>query len=117
MGGDPKDTAKCYVAALRKRNERSGYSRREIRALVMERDGGRCTVCGREAAGVVPVNPVGRTDWKARGSLRASCMLADCRPNRLCGKYIGDSDGTCPQLTCNRRAEHEGLCDNVRGDE
>jgi hypothetical protein len=33
-----------------------------------------------------------------------------------CGKYLGDNDGTCPQLTCIRRYGHEGLCDNVHGD-
>jgi hypothetical protein len=30
-----------------------------------------------------------------------------------CGKYIGDNDGTCPQLTCIRAPGHEGGCDNV----
>jgi hypothetical protein len=30
-----------------------------------------------------------------------------------CGKYLGDNDGTCPQLTCIRPAGHDGLCDNV----
>ena len=34
----------------------------------------------------------------------------------LCGAYLGDNDGTCPQLTCIRRRRHDGLCDNVRGD-
>ena len=34
----------------------------------------------------------------------------------LCGKYLGDNDGTCPQLTCIRDEDHDGLCDNVRGD-
>jgi hypothetical protein len=37
--------------------------------------------------------------------------------HRLCGKYLGDNDGTCPQLTCVRMWNHDGLCDNVRGDE
>ena len=32
-----------------------------------------------------------------------------------CGKYIGDNDATCPQLTCIREREHDGLCDNVNG--
>lgn len=36
---------------------------------------------------------------------------------RLCGKYLGDNDATCPQLTCIRARGHEGLCDNVRGDD
>ncbi len=36
---------------------------------------------------------------------------------QACGKYLGDNDGTCPQLTCVRRKNHDGLCDNVRGDE
>lgn len=31
----------------------------------------------------------------------------------LCGKYLGDNDATCPQLTCIRRKDHGGLCDNV----
>ena len=35
----------------------------------------------------------------------------------LCGKYLGDNDGTCPQLTCVRPKGHYGDCDNVRGDE
>lgn len=30
-----------------------------------------------------------------------------------CGKYLGDNDGTCPQLTCVRERGHAGLCDNV----
>lgn len=30
-----------------------------------------------------------------------------------CGKYLGDNDGTCPQLTCIRERGHAGLCDNV----
>jgi|SRR5579885_290666 len=30
-----------------------------------------------------------------------------------CGKYVGDNDGTCPQLTCIREAQHQGPCDNV----
>lgn len=34
----------------------------------------------------------------------------------LCGKYIGDNDATCPQLTCIRQAGHEGFCDNGHGD-
>ena len=34
-----------------------------------------------------------------------------------CGKYLGDNDGTCPQLTCIRASGHPGLCDNVRGDD
>ena len=33
-----------------------------------------------------------------------------------CGKYLGDNDGTCPQLTCIREAGHNGLCDNVSAD-
>ncbi len=36
---------------------------------------------------------------------------------RLCGKYVGDNDATCPQLTCIRWRDHEGPCDNVRGDD
>lgn len=39
------------------------------------------------------------------------------RINSSCGKYLGDNDATCPQLTCIRRKNHEGLCDNVRGDD
>jgi len=35
---------------------------------------------------------------------------------RLCGKYLGDNDGTCPQLTCIRDHGHPDDCDNVRGD-
>ncbi len=38
-------------------------------------------------------------------------------PKPLCGKYIGDNDATCPQLTCIRPKGHEGLCDNVRADD
>lgn len=34
----------------------------------------------------------------------------------LCGKYLGDNDATCPQLTCIREKNHDGLCDNVNGD-
>jgi hypothetical protein len=34
---------------------------------------------------------------------------------KLCGKLLGDNDGTCPQLTCVRFVNHEGDCDNVRG--
>lgn len=33
--------------------------------------------------------------------------------SQRCGKYLGDNDGTCPQLTCIRERGHEGLCDNV----
>jgi hypothetical protein len=33
-----------------------------------------------------------------------------------CGRYLGDSDATCLQLTCVRDRGHDGLCDNVRGD-
>lgn len=36
---------------------------------------------------------------------------------KLCGKYLGDNDATCPQLTCVRERDHDGNCDNVRGDE
>lgn len=35
----------------------------------------------------------------------------------LCGKYLGDNDGTCPQLACVRTHGHTGLCDNVNGDD
>jgi hypothetical protein len=35
---------------------------------------------------------------------------------RLCGVYLGDNDGTCPQLTCIRGKGHGGAHDNVRGD-
>jgi hypothetical protein len=38
-------------------------------------------------------------------------------PSVLCRKYLGDNDATTPQLTCLRRRHHEGLCDNVRGDD
>ncbi len=34
-----------------------------------------------------------------------------------CGRYLGDNDATCPQLTCIRRYGHDGRCDNVRGDD
>jgi len=34
----------------------------------------------------------------------------------LCGEYLGDNDGTCPQLTCIRNRGHRGPCDNTRGD-
>lgn len=33
-----------------------------------------------------------------------------------CGKYIGDNDATCPQLTCVRDAGHADMCDNVCDD-
>ena len=33
-----------------------------------------------------------------------------------CGKYLGDNDATCPQLTCIRDQGHDGDCDNVVGD-
>jgi len=32
---------------------------------------------------------------------------------QLCGRYLGDNDGTCPQLTCIREHGHSGLCDNT----
>lgn len=38
-------------------------------------------------------------------------------PDNKCGEYLGDNDGTCPQLSCIRNKNHEGLCDNVKGDE
>ena len=34
-----------------------------------------------------------------------------------CGVYLGDNDGTCPQLTCIRAKGHDGAHDNVRGDD
>lgn len=34
----------------------------------------------------------------------------------LCGAYLGDNDGTCPQLTCIRAKGHDGPHDNVQGD-
>lgn len=37
-------------------------------------------------------------------------------PTGLCGEYLGDNDGTCPQLTCIRDRGHGGRCDNVKGD-
>ncbi len=37
----------------------------------------------------------------------------DARP---CGAYLGDNDGTCPQLTCLRGKGHEGAHDNMNGD-
>jgi hypothetical protein len=44
-----------------------------------------------------------------------SALAADEAPARacLCGKYLGDNDGTCPQLTCIRERGHSGDCDNV----
>lgn len=42
---------------------------------------------------------------------------ADVPGQPLCGVYLGDNDGTCPQLTCIRTKGHEGLHDNVRGDD
>lgn len=48
-------------------------------------------------------------------------VTADVQPTSMhqsrCGVYMGDNDGTCPQLTCIRYKGHEGLHDNVRGDE
>jgi len=38
------------------------------------------------------------------------------RAQSPCGAYLGDNDATTPQLTCIRRAGHEGLHDNVVGD-
>ncbi len=35
---------------------------------------------------------------------------------KLCGKYLGDNDATCAQLTCIRDAGHDGNCDNEHGD-
>jgi len=58
----------------------TGYTRKEIRAIVLARDNNRCTICGREATNIVAKNPAHRTDWKARESLRASCMMTDCKP-------------------------------------
>lgn len=34
-----------------------------------------------------------------------------------CGLYMGDNDATCPQLTCQRRVGHGGLCDNHHGED
>jgi hypothetical protein len=36
---------------------------------------------------------------------------------KLCHKYVGDNDATCPTLHCIRLRGHEGLCDNVHGDD
>ena len=36
---------------------------------------------------------------------------------KLCGRYLGDNDATCPQLTCIRRRGHSGRCDNTCGDD
>lgn len=33
----------------------------------------------------------------------------------LCGRYVGDNDGTCPQLGCIREKGHPGYCDNTSG--
>lgn len=35
----------------------------------------------------------------------------------FCGRYMGDNDATSPHLTCIRARGHEGLCDNLRGDD
>lgn len=35
---------------------------------------------------------------------------------RECGKYLGDNDATCPQLTCLRLRGHQGQCDNTYGE-
>lgn len=35
----------------------------------------------------------------------------------VCGAYLGDTDGTCPKITCVRRRGHEGPHDNLRGDD
>lgn len=72
-----------------------------------------------------------RLGWWARGLARAWSRWRAAReqawlrrqldtmatPRVLCGKYLGDNDATCPQLTCIRDRHHDGLCDNVRGDE
>lgn len=42
--------------------------------------------------------------------------LRNARLRTTCGKYVGDNDGTCPQLTCIRVRGHEGPCDNVKDD-
>ena len=47
----------------------------------------------------------------------ALTALHDISPAKMCGKYLGDNDGTCPQLTCIRDRDHEGNCDNALGDE
>lgn len=48
--------------------------------------------------------------------VRRSPCSAAATPVALCGEYLGDNDGTCPQLTCIRKKGHAGLHDNVRGD-
>ncbi len=32
---------------------------------------------------------------------------------KVCGAYLGDNDGTCPQLTCIRPIGHIGAHDNA----
>jgi len=51
-----------------------------------------------------------REDWYERVSIQGGS--SDMLPGR-CGKYVGDNDATCPQLTCVREEGHPGLCDNV----
>jgi hypothetical protein len=63
-----------------------------------------------------------RTLYSTKTNKRSFVTVVDSRraPRtlvNLCGKYIGDNDGICPQLTCIRKAGHEGLCDNVVGDD
>jgi hypothetical protein len=42
-------------------------------------------------------------------------MLMDQVVEPLCGAFIGTT-GTTPLVTCVRRREHAGACDNVKGD-
>lgn len=53
-----------------------------------------------------------REDWYEKVHIQGGSsdrLLTEAR----CGKYVGDNDGTCPQLTCVREKGHPGLCDNV----
>jgi hypothetical protein len=68
--------------------------------------------CG-ECAWCIAREEVAKLD--ARSTLQPPAARETKRP-KLCGKYLGDNDATCPQISCIRTRGHEGLCDNVRGD-
>ena len=94
----------------------------------------KCLRCGREETALaraqafpdkpIPWGWVWSVDPETAGDavICERCIATHASPQRpdnarVCGAYLGDNDGTSPQLTCIRRHGHEGAHDNVRGDD
>ena len=75
-----------------------------------------CPLCGSDASRPGHLGCQCIKNIKAARKHRETLRTGHSVGQRRCGKYLGDNDGTCPQLTCIRDKDHDGGCDNARDD-